>query len=54
MRLLILYAGDLVLLPQKASPTFRVFEKWEMFFLDQTHDAEDDGRENCREYPVGD
>ena len=54
MRFLILYAGDLVLFPKKTSPTFRVFEKWEMFFLDQTHDAEDDGRENCREYAVGD
>ena len=54
MRFLILYAGDLVLFPQKTSPTFRVFEKWEMFFLDQAHDAEDDRRENGREYPVGD
>ena len=35
-------------------PLFGFSKSGRCFFLDQTHDAEDDGRENCREYAVGD
>ena len=46
--------GGSGLIPSKDISHFSGFRKVGDVFLDQTHDAEDDGRENCREYPVGD